>query len=89
MGTCIAGFYDGAAAVNVWAAVCGFANRIAAYQKDGNEEIHTPLKEVAALRTTSEPQAALIVVCTCINIDMDRFVITTSAWLAGLQRVNL
>ena len=57
--------------------------------KDGNEEIYTPLKEVEALRTTSEPQAALIVVCTCINIDMDRFVITTSAWLAALQRVNL
>jgi len=44
------------------------------------------------MRRRSRPcgRLALIVPCTCINIDMDRFVITTSTWqLAGRKRVNL
>jgi len=62
--------------------------RIAAYGIHEVGNLRTS-EEVAALRTTSGPKAALIVVCTCINIDTDRFVITTSTWLTVRQRVNL
>ena len=60
---------------------CGFVNGMADYSGRKTEEPRTSGKKVATLRTTSHAKPALIVVCTCNNIDMDRFVITTSTWL--------
>jgi len=58
--------------------VCGMADR-------GGRKFEEPRRisgnKVATLRTPSDRKPSLMVVCTCNNIDMDRLVVTTSAWL--------